>query len=53
MEVKRTSFNLAIDVHNKLKMIAMARNITQSQLIDEYLKEGIAKDIELVKNFLE
>jgi predicted DNA-binding protein len=53
MEVKRTSFNMPIDIHNKLKMLAIAKKTTQSQLIEEYLREGIEKDKEALKKLID
>jgi len=53
MEVKRTSFNMPIKIHEKLKLISVAKRVTQSELIEEYLREGINKDINLVKSLLE
>jgi predicted DNA-binding protein len=53
MEVKRTSFNMPTKIHERLKLISVAKKVTQSELIEEYLKYGIEKDINLVKNLLD
>ena len=53
MEIKRTSFNMPIDIHEKLKMLAIAKKTTQSQLIESYLREGIEKDKKMLKKLIE
>jgi predicted DNA-binding protein len=53
MKVKRTSFNMPIKIHERLKLISVAKKVTQSELIEEYLKKGIEEDIELVRNLLD
>ena len=53
MEVKKTSMNIPIDIADKLKLIAVAKKVTQAELINDYLKKCIDEDIDLVKSLLE
>jgi len=53
MEKKKTSYNLNIDLLNKLKAIASLKNIQQVELVEKYLKEGIEKDKEILKQLIE
>ena len=44
MVVKVTSFKLDTEIMKKLKITATEKEITQTELITQYLKEGLKKD---------
>jgi predicted DNA-binding protein len=52
-KIKKTSINLPIDMSKKLKLLAIAKDTNQSELMKEYIKKGIENDIELAKNLLD
>ena len=42
--------NLPIELSKKLKFLAIVKDTNQSELIKEYIKEGIEKDEDLIKD---
>jgi len=50
---KKTSFNLEIETVQKLKAIASLKNISQVELLETYLNEGIEKDKEILKQLID
>jgi hypothetical protein len=53
MKRKKTSYNLNIDLLNKVKAIANLKDIQQVELVEEYLKEGVEKDKEILKKLID
>jgi hypothetical protein len=53
MTRKKTSYNLDINLLNKLKAIASLKNIQQVDLVEKYLSEGIEKDKEILKKLID
>jgi len=53
MTRKTTSFKLNIDLVNKVKAIASIKQVQQSELVEEYLMEGVEKDKKLLKKLVE
>lgn len=44
METKVTSIRLEIELKKQIKLMATKKDITQSELINKYLQEGLRKD---------
>lgn len=44
METKVTSIRLGIELKKQIKLMATQKDITQSELINKYLKDGLRKD---------
>ena len=53
MEVKKTSINLPMPMSKKLKLLAIAKNTNQSELMKQYIKEGIERDEGILKDLIE
>ena len=53
MEVKKTSINLPMPMSKKLKLLAIAKNTNQSELMKKYIKEGIERDEEVLKDLID
>jgi hypothetical protein len=53
MTRKKTSFNLKIETIQKLKAIASLKEISQLELLEQYLNEGIEKDKEILKKLID
>jgi hypothetical protein len=53
MVIKKTSYNLDSELINTLKAIASLKGITQVELVEMYLKEGIERDKGIFNKFSE
>jgi hypothetical protein len=53
MSRKKTSFNLKIEIIQKVKAIASLKDKSQLDLVEDYLKEGIEKDKDILKKLID
>jgi len=49
IEIKKTTINIEKNTLKELKKIAIDKDLTQNQLINEFIVEGIAKNKENTK----